>query len=198
MMMKKLLTGLATGLLSLMITGVASADNITNLALNGIASQSSTGSSGYAFFGNDGNTSGIYGYESGSVTHTSGFDKGWWQVDLGNSYDIDTITLWNRTDCCSDRLQNFNVSVLGANNSVVWSETYLPQFGTSLSFTLPDETIGQLVKVSLNDYNYLSLAEVQVFGDTSTNSVPEPTTMLLFGTGITGLVGSRFRRKKSR
>jgi PEP-CTERM motif len=26
--------------------------------------------------------------------------------------------------------------------------------------------------------------------------VPEPTTMLLFGTGVIGLVGSRLRRKK--
>jgi len=27
-------------------------------------------------------------------------------------------------------------------------------------------------------------------------SVPEPTTMLLFGTGLAGLAGSRIRRKK--
>ncbi len=32
--------------------------------------------------------------------------------------------------------------------------------------------------------------------DVNTSEVPEPATMLLFGTGLAGLVGSRFRKNK--
>ncbi|MBC8317402.1 MAG: PEP-CTERM sorting domain-containing protein [Desulfobulbaceae bacterium] len=53
------------------------------------------------------------------------------------------------------------------------------------------------LKVSL--YNDLALAQgdsytLQVSLDPA--PVPEPTTILLFGTGLAGLAGSRIRRKK--
>lgn len=189
-MKKKILAGIVAGLLAMSLTGVANAAD-TNLALDGTASQSSTGYEGYAWFGNDGNTSGQYGWGAGSVTHTSGNEAGWWQVDLGKNYDIDFITLWNRTDCCGERLNNFKVSVLDANNSVVWSVDQQTTFSPSRTYTLPDHTVGQKVKVALNSNGYLQLAEVQVFG----HPTPEPATMLLLGSGLTGLVAARRKKK---
>jgi hypothetical protein len=35
----------------------------------------------------------------------------WWQVDLGSQKKISQIIIYNRTDCCVDRLSNYQVSI---------------------------------------------------------------------------------------
>jgi hypothetical protein len=59
----------------------------------------------------DGNTNG--GWSGGSVTHTAedGSPQPWWQVDLGTDTAIRSLAVWNRTDCCSERLTNYYVLV---------------------------------------------------------------------------------------
>ena len=81
-----------------------------NVATAGTASQSSTSSGGVASRGIDGNTSGHW--PDGSVTHTANQTAPWWEVDLGATYDIDEIWIWNRTDCCSERLDGYTLQVL--------------------------------------------------------------------------------------
>jgi hypothetical protein len=53
--------------------------------------------------------------------HNSSFSKkntslkkeqgAWWQVDLGEEKNINQILIYNRTDCCKDRLSNYRVSI---------------------------------------------------------------------------------------
>jgi hypothetical protein len=44
---------------------------------------------------------------NGSSTLTKKEHGAWWQVDLGSEKKINTIIIYNRTDCCADRLSNY-------------------------------------------------------------------------------------------
>lgn len=66
----------------------------------------------------------------------------------------------------------------------------------SLQRTLSkNDTIDFLV---FNGYYYGNTPLELTISSKDTAPVPEPATMLLLGTGLTGLIGSRIRRKKSR
>jgi hypothetical protein len=120
----------------------------------------------------DGNTDG--NFSDGSVTATNLDANAWWQLDLGASASISSIAVWNRTDCCSSRLNDYWVFV----SDTPFGPTDTPanlQFraGTwsSHQTAIPNPSIiiasgaqGRYVRVQLTGANYLSLAEVQVFG----------------------------------
>ncbi|APR80829.1 fibronectin type III domain protein [Minicystis rosea] len=132
-----------------------------NLALGKPTSQSSTGPWSTAGSGSavDGNTNGDF--QAGSVTHTNNDSNAWWQVDLQSSQPISTIVLWNRTDCCSDRLSNFTVML--SNDQSNW-ESHSFTGAAPRRLALAANRSARYVRVRLDGQNYLSLAEVQVFG----------------------------------
>jgi hypothetical protein len=148
---------------------------ISNLARSKTATQSST-LPGYATDGApvavDGNTDGAF-YD-GSVTATGLDPNPWWQVDLGAAASVSSITIWNRTDCCGGRLGDYWVFV--SNTPFLATDTpatLMTRAGTFASHQTtspnPSTTItvgapGQYVRVQLTSAGYLSLAEVQVFG----------------------------------
>jgi hypothetical protein len=146
----------------------------TNAALGKAASQSST-LSGYATDGAasavDGNTDG--NFFDGSVTATNLDPNAWWQVDLGASTAVSSVVVWNRTDCCGGRLNDFWVFVSDTpflptdtpatlqNRAGTFSshQTAAPNPSTTINAAAQ----GRYVRVQLTVGGYLSLAEVQVF-----------------------------------
>lgn len=153
---------------------------VCNVAVRGFATQSST----FFFDANiaiDGNTSGDNSQDE--ITHTGFNDSApTWEVELDDTYDIQKIVLWNRTDCCPQRLTNFSVFVLDENRKVLFEENFFPE-GTGFPDPIDggfEVEIGGLggrfVQVALNDTHdgfnpgdfFLSLAEVQVFAQVST------------------------------
>ena len=58
----------------------------------------------------DGNTDGRWA--SKSVTHTAKTGKdAWWRLDFSQTYHVSKISIWNRVDCCSERLNGVTVRV---------------------------------------------------------------------------------------
>lgn len=136
-----------------------------NIALGKPASQSSTYLSGAAGRAVDGNTDGTYA--NGSVTHT-GADAGpWWQVDLGSVQYISAVRVWNRTDCCADRLANWQIKLsdTGADWAAPkWASALQGQLGSPSTFVAVDK-YARYVRVEMpGQTQHLSLAEVEVQG----------------------------------
>jgi hypothetical protein len=146
----------------------------SDLALGKTATQSSTyGTWPVAALAVDGNTNGVF--SAGSVSHTNLEANAWWQVDLGSSATVNSITIWNRTDCCGDRLADYWVFVSGTPfGPTDTPSTLQSRTGTwgSHQTTMPNPSAtiavggaqGRYVRVQLTGTNYLSLAEVQVIG----------------------------------
>ncbi len=146
----------------------------TNLALGKTATQSSSfpGSLRWPGVAVDGNTDG--NFYDGSVTATNLDPNPWWQLDLGASSLINSIVVWNRTDCCGSRLNDYWVFV--SDTPFLPTDTpatlqFRPGTFSSHQTTAPNPatiitaaTQGRYVRVQLTGANYLSLAEVQVFG----------------------------------
>ncbi len=150
-----------------------------DLAQGMTATQSSTlggFSSAGAASAVDGNTDGAF--FDGSVTATNLDPNSWWQVDLGVSASIGSIVVWNRTDCCGSRLNDYWVFVSDtpflATDSPATLQSRAGTFAIhqttapNPSTTITALTQGRYVRVQLTNPNYLSLAEVQVFGPSTT------------------------------
>jgi len=146
-----------------------------NVGPNGIATQSSEGWGGTPDRAIDGNTDGQWG--AGTTTHTDQLDgtASWWEVDLQDTYYISYMRIWNRLDCCSERLTNFTVTVLDFELEVVWEETFLPDGGLIAGPFLPIEDVeaeGQFVRVSMPG-PYLSITELQILSPDGEPPVPD-------------------------
>lgn len=130
----------------------------------------------------DGNTNG--NFSAGSVTHTGNDLNAWWEVDLGKRHQLSTLKIWNRTDCCGNRLSNFHVLVSDVPFVSKDLQTTINQQGvTNIDFsgvagqttTLAINRTGRYVRIQLAGQNYLQLAEVEVLG--SLEEVIEPISL---------------------
>lgn len=151
------------------------ADDLVNFAREPgvVATQSSVSSGGVASRAIDGNRDGYYW--SNSTTHTDGNANNWWQADLGVDRAVERVILFNRTDCCFERLSNFRISVLDSLGNEVAGQDYHTEDGYvngSLVWELETPAVGRTLKISLLGNNLtgngvLSLAEVEIMGSAS-------------------------------
>merc|ERR1712021_83671 len=130
---------------------------LNNIAKGKVATQSSTCHGGPAARAVDGNNSGVWGH--GSVSHTCKYAMNTWSVTLGPSV-ITKIVIWNRTDCCAERIKGAKLEILNGDELV--ASRNIDSSTRSFTFDFED-VVGSVVKVSRAN-EYLSLAEVEVFG----------------------------------
>ena len=107
-------------ILTLAEVEVIEKDSGKKLQADSKASQSSVEYGAEAARAIDGNTEQSFG--ENSVTHTQQENYPWWLLDLGKSVPIGKIKVWNRSDCCGERLEGAVVELLDADRNVVWSE----------------------------------------------------------------------------
>ena len=148
---------------------------LPNLAKGKPATQSSVAWDGVPARAVDGNRNGAF--SGNSVTHTSEpSTEAWWQVDLGAVAAIDRIEIYNRTDCCGERLSNYWVMTsdepIAANSLAEARATagvsairVAEQAGRPSVIDLPEGATGRYVRIQLESATLpLSLAEVEVLG----------------------------------
>ncbi|MFF2846195.1 alpha-L-fucosidase [Streptomyces sp. NPDC058001] len=151
-------------------------ERFDNVAEGKPATQKSVGWGGVPERAVDGKTDGVWGHNS--VTHTKEPEsEAWWQVDLGSSKAIADIAVWNRTDCCADRLSAYYVFVsdtpfTGTSVKDTLAQpgvrAYYQQKGAGTPTRVPADTTGRYVRVQLTSASApLSLAELQVLSPVS-------------------------------
>ena len=162
--------------------------SIENLALAKPTTQSSIFASFSSELAVDGNTDGNLDGGSNTVTHTNNDQEAWWEVDLEAVQNIEYINVYNRTDCCQDRVSNFYVLVsdlpftsTDLNETINQSDVLAVNIpGTALNPTRVDiDRSGRYVRVQLSDQDYLSLTEVEVMGCEYVNSCTNPPVVSL-------------------
>ncbi|OSY87872.1 hypothetical protein WH52_07465, partial [Tenacibaculum holothuriorum] len=141
-----------------------------NVAESGTATQSSIDYGGVPERAIDGTTNGNYFGSPQSTTHTNTEDNPWWQVDLGSEEAITQIVVWNRTDCCTTRLNNFILEILDSSSTVIYTYNHSGSVSGSTTVNLSSFITGQFVRIRLEGTGrILSLAEVQVFACENTD-----------------------------
>ncbi|XP_053391645.1 uncharacterized protein LOC128554388 isoform X2 [Mercenaria mercenaria] len=118
--------------------------------------------------GIDGNTNQDFG--QGSCFHTEEETDPWWQVDLGDIYDIVNVTLFNRvvgqcdTGGCN-RATDLSLSIGTTLESMYIVGTVPGPINDIHTFKFPEGKEARYVRVTLEGQNkVLHLCEVQVFG----------------------------------
>jgi hypothetical protein len=130
------------------------------LLLRGSMTQSGTYRSGTAKKAMDGNKN--QDYHKGHCTHTAGRNP-WWKVDFARKMFVHSVKVWNRQDCCSNRLRGLSVFV-GNNKCGV--------LGAAPKENLRCKMTGSFVKISRDYKEPFSLCEVEIWGSPVATSAP--------------------------
>eukprot|EP00547_Thalassionema_nitzschioides_P013359 CAMPEP_0194260402 /NCGR_PEP_ID=MMETSP0158-20130606/45493_1 /TAXON_ID=33649 /ORGANISM="Thalassionema nitzschioides, Strain L26-B" /LENGTH=1009 /DNA_ID=CAMNT_0039000491 /DNA_START=103 /DNA_END=3129 /DNA_ORIENTATION=- len=141
--------------------------------IGGTASQSTTTHGAEASRAIDGNMDNTWA--GNSVTHTEGDDDfdPWWRLVLDSEEVLGHIRVYNRGDCCGDRLNNAFIELFDDSGTLVFSinmgtaETVKEVFLAS-SYNVKE------VLIRLQGNKVLSLAEVQLFAPSEDPHARQP------------------------
>ena len=128
-------------------------------------------------------------YDGGDFTHTQGGGdpNPYWAVDFGALVNLERLTIFNRYQCCPERLSDVTIRVLDGDGDVVWTSPVLNPGNVlggpaKLDVTIPLGLSARIVVISLPPNGVLSMAEVDIFGSTI---VPPPVPALAAGSNLT-------------
>jgi hypothetical protein len=97
----------------------------------------------------------------------------WWQVDLGATYKLDKIVIYNRFDCCNDRLNSASLKIMNPDGS--WSsEIARLNSDFTQTITLDDHPWAKRVGIFISS-RIINIAEVLVYSSTAPVKELAPT-----------------------
>lgn len=115
-------------------------------------------------------------YRSNSVFHSAAEQSPWIQVDLEKIFQISQIKIYNRSDCCPERLNNYTIFIsekpINPNidfNSLLLDDKVvkIPSHGSSLLITINTNYSGRFVRLQINpsskNDNILNIAELEIY-----------------------------------
>ena len=154
--------------------------DLENLASYGNATQSSTKGNGVASLAIDGNQEGSSPWANADLQHTDTEAQPWWMVNLGNTGNIDEVKIYNRSNCCQNRLKDFyvflsdsplngNQSTADLSSNAIASYYHEGNAGDIASISFAG-TSAQYVMIKLTGNNPLHMSEVEVWGCSEGNS----------------------------
>lgn len=172
-----------------------------------------TANSQYGAYGPDRAIDGSFALEDhwNASRHGSVSNPLWLTIDLGTAYNVNSIDLfWGGLDGHWAGYTN-NYSLYYGDDNINWtlvgSGVFIDEDPTHISSTFSFGSAGQsmqYVKYEVNGGSHWgAINEISVFADDGSGSgsgnapVPEPATMLLFGTGLTGLIFAKKKKKKN-
>uniref|UniRef100_A0A1I8IQ08 PPM-type phosphatase domain-containing protein n=1 Tax=Macrostomum lignano TaxID=282301 RepID=A0A1I8IQ08_9PLAT len=104
----------------------------------------------------DGSTAQYWNSDSCSATNRSD-PAAWWQAEFGSPARVDFVTLWNRADCCPERLANFQLLMDGVQCASYFTETPESVFNVSCGLT------GRVLRVQTLTGVVLTICEIRFF-----------------------------------
>ena len=132
------------------------------------ASQSSSlplGKGGAASLAIDGNKDG----QKGSCTQTSKIQDSWWKVNLEQWFVIYKVVIYNRKECCQDKIDGATVEALLIEEGEDQVETVQCgkvhyRYGKNVyTIQCNSRPIANYIRINQTD-NYLALCEVEIYG----------------------------------
>jgi len=109
------------------------------------------------YYGND--------LQKGETCTQTLFNGGYpyWIVDLEENYNIDNVVIYNRMDCCSERILGVQVEVLDVEQKLICQCGIIDQ---TLPFYIMkcNSCPGRMVRIRHTKSTYLTLCNVSVYG----------------------------------
>ena len=97
----------------------------TNVALNKDTDQSTTQNSGNSSRAVDGNTN--TNWNRSSITHTRNTNDNYLEINLGGGYRVKRVVVFNRKDCCSERIAGAKIILLDRNKKEIIYKIWDPK-----------------------------------------------------------------------
>ncbi|CAL1532194.1 unnamed protein product [Lymnaea stagnalis] len=142
-----------------------------NVALRQSTSQTSDfDGSSYSLKAVDGNDDQSFGHNSCSHTKYGDLAPSW-TLHMRSQTRVTRYKIYNRIDCCSERLRGFILNAYGISNSTVLN--YIDQKPVQNVYSVIPVNLSDVTTVQITSTNtiiselYLSLCEVKIYGDTT-------------------------------